>query len=231
MFGLLRCTRFFDTIRGPKVVLDNTDFMINHHDRVGILAAPGSGKTTLTRLLCGIEKPDAGDFLGRRGDALPLGGNTFILPGLTGEENARMMANFYKLDADEFSHFCYQLTQLEQRYTDKVSEYSVTMKAHLAFAINLLLPCHLYVADDKLYTGDNVSQRRMKAALIRELQQKGLILLTRNPRLIEEHCHIFGVLLNGKIKMCSDLKQATMVFMQHQSSQSQAKVDIDSFDI
>ncbi|POT57210.1 Vi polysaccharide ABC transporter ATP-binding protein VexC [Citrobacter amalonaticus] len=231
MFGLLNCTRYFDTAKGPQVVFDQMDFVMDDRDHVGILAAQGSGKTTLTRMLCGIEAPDEGDFVGQRGDALPLGGNAFILPGLTGEENARMMASFYGLDGDEFSHFCYQLTQLEQRFTDKVSAYSVTMKAHLAFAINLLLPCRLYIADDKLYTGDSSSQRRMQGALARELQHKGLVVLTRNPRLIKEHCHTFGVLLHGKIIMCPDLAQATALFERHQSNRAVAEDDDNSFDI
>ncbi|WFV82072.1 Vi polysaccharide ABC transporter ATP-binding protein VexC [Citrobacter braakii] len=231
MFGLLGCTRYFESDKGPRVVLDKTDFVIDYHEHIGILAAPGSGKTTLTRLLCGIDAPDEGDFIGLRGDALPLGANAFVLPGLTGEENARMMASLYGLDGDEFSHFCYQLTQLEQRYTDRVSEYSVTMKAHLAFAINLLLPCRLYIADDKLYTGDNATQLRMQAALAYELQQKGLIVLTRNPRLIKEHCHAFGVLLHGKITMCEDLAQASALFEQYQSNQATIQTDDYSFDI
>lgn len=231
MFGLVNCTRYFDTAEGPQVVFDRVNFVMNYRDHVGILAAPGSGKTTLTRMLCGIDTLDEGDFLGQRGDALPLGGNAFILPALTGEENARMMASLYGLDGDEFSHFCYQLTQLEQRFSDKVSEYSVTMKAHLAFAINLLLPCRLYVADDKLYTGDNSSQQRMHKALVRELRHKGLVVLTRNPRLIKEHCHTFGVLLHGKIIMCSNLKQATGLFERYLSNQAMTEIDDNSFDI
>ena len=105
------------------------------------------------------------------------------------------------------------------------------MKAHLAFAINLLLPCRLYIADDKLYTGDNATQLRMQAALAYELQQKGLIVLTRNPRLIKEHCHAFGVLLHGKITMCEDLAQASALFEQYQSNQATIQTDDYSFDI
>ncbi|MDJ0042430.1 MULTISPECIES: Vi polysaccharide ABC transporter ATP-binding protein VexC [Pantoea] len=231
MFGLLNCTRYFDTAHGLQIILNNMDFVMDYQDRIGILAAPGSGKTTLTRLLCGIDLPDEGCLLGERGDALPLGGNSFILPGLTGEENARMMASFYGLDGDEFSHFCYQLTQLEQRYADKVSSYSVTMKAHLAYAINLLLPCRLYVADDKLYTGDSASQQRMQTALSRELQKKGLVVLTRNPRLIKQHCRAFGVLLHGKIIRCSTLEHATALFERYQSSEALISADDNTFDI
>lgn len=64
MFGLLGCTRYFESDKGPRVVLDKTDFVMGYHEHIGILAAPGSGKTTLTRLLCGLDAPDEGILLG-----------------------------------------------------------------------------------------------------------------------------------------------------------------------
>ncbi|PHI28253.1 Vi polysaccharide ABC transporter ATP-binding protein VexC [Budvicia aquatica] len=230
MFGLLGCTRYFDTAEGPLVVLDNLDFVIAPNEHVGILARQGSGKTTLARLLCGVDTPDVGEYLGQRGDAVLLGANAFMLPGLTGEENARMIASLYGLDGDAFSHFCYQLTRLEHRYMDRVSEYSGTMKAHLAFAISLLLPCRLYVADDKLYTGEGAAQQRMQVALARELQQKGLVVFTRNPRLIKAHCRSFGVLSQGKIIMCADLEHATALFERQSSCEARALDDEDAFE-
>ncbi|MBD9979206.1 Vi polysaccharide ABC transporter ATP-binding protein VexC, partial [Citrobacter braakii] len=70
-----------------------------------------------------------------------------------------------------------------------------------------------------------------RSYLAYELQQKGLIVLTRNPRLIKEHCHAFGVLLHGKITMCEDLAQASALFEQYQSNQAMIQTDNYSFDI
>lgn len=230
MFGLLGCTHYFNTHSGQQIVFSQLDFMMEHHHRVGILAAPGSGKTTLARLLCNIDEPIEGDFIGQRGDAILLGGNAFMLAELTGEENVRMMADLYQLDADECSHFCYQLSELGHRYTDRVAEYSNTMKASLAFAINLLLPCRLYVADEKLFTGDSEMQKKMDAALSHELNNKGLLVLTRNPRILKACCQYFGVLLQGRIVMCRSAEEASALFGYDNSTHSVSEPERYLFD-
>ena len=48
--------------RGPAL-LDGVNCQIEVGQRIGLLGRNGAGKTTLMRLLCGDEKPDAGDIL------------------------------------------------------------------------------------------------------------------------------------------------------------------------
>src|SRR5690606_23771227 len=49
--------------RGAKVLLDNTDFVINPGERVGIVGKNGAGKSTLFSLLQGKLDADAGTVL------------------------------------------------------------------------------------------------------------------------------------------------------------------------
>ena len=52
----------FSYIRGPKAknVLQNINFKIHKGERVALIGKNGAGKTTLARLICGIDRPDAG---------------------------------------------------------------------------------------------------------------------------------------------------------------------------
>jgi ATPase subunit of ABC transporter with duplicated ATPase domains len=45
---------------GPHVVLDRVSFTVGPRSRVGVIAPNGTGKSTLLRILAGIEAPDAG---------------------------------------------------------------------------------------------------------------------------------------------------------------------------
>ena len=48
---------------GGKAVLDNVNIEIPGSGVFGIFGASGQGKTTLIRLLCGLEKPDGGEII------------------------------------------------------------------------------------------------------------------------------------------------------------------------
>jgi len=52
----------FSYIRGPKAknVLNDISFSVRKGERVALIGKNGAGKTTLARLVCGIDRPDAG---------------------------------------------------------------------------------------------------------------------------------------------------------------------------
>jgi ATP-binding cassette subfamily F protein 3 len=52
---------------GSRTVLDGLDFAVGPDARIGVVGANGSGKSTLLMLLAGLEEPDAGTAVRRRG--------------------------------------------------------------------------------------------------------------------------------------------------------------------
>lgn len=56
-----------------KIVLDHVNFTVESHERVGILAPSGIGKTTLCKIMAGYLKPDRGSIL-IDGEPLPKKG-------------------------------------------------------------------------------------------------------------------------------------------------------------
>jgi ATP-binding cassette subfamily F protein 3 len=45
---------------GPKLLFDNCDWLITPNERVGLVGANGTGKSTLLKVLAGIESLDYG---------------------------------------------------------------------------------------------------------------------------------------------------------------------------
>ena len=47
---------------GEKVLLDNVTLGINKGDKIGIIGVNGTGKSTLLKIIAGIEEPDEGNI-------------------------------------------------------------------------------------------------------------------------------------------------------------------------
>ena len=48
---------------GEKTLFEDADFIINEHDRIGLIGTNGSGKTTLLNAISGIDPADSGNLV------------------------------------------------------------------------------------------------------------------------------------------------------------------------
>src|SRR5258708_18830393 len=85
---------------GHKLLFENADWLITTHDRVGLVGANGTGKSTLMKVLAGLDTFDYGSLIVAKGttagylpqDGLSLSGRTVF---------AECMSVFDKLRAME----------------------------------------------------------------------------------------------------------------------------------
>ena len=76
---------------GHKLLFENTDWLITPHDRVGLVGANGTGKSTLMKVLAGLDTFDYGSLIIAKGttagylpqDGLSLSGRTVFAECMT----------------------------------------------------------------------------------------------------------------------------------------------------
>src|SRR5258706_5343197 len=77
---------------GHKLLFENTDWLITPHDRVGLVGANGTGKSTLMKVLAGLDTFDYGSLIVAKGttagylpqDGLSLSGRTVFAECMAG---------------------------------------------------------------------------------------------------------------------------------------------------
>jgi ATP-binding cassette subfamily F protein 3 len=93
---------------GHKLLFDGADWQINPRDRVGLVGANGAGKTTVLRVLAGLESLDYGSFQGMKSisagylpqDGLSLSGDTVFAECMKVFNDLRAM----ELEMETLSH-------------------------------------------------------------------------------------------------------------------------------
>lgn len=232
MWGFVDCTRYHFADGRPQVVLYNASLVVETSEKVALLIRPGQGKSSIMRMLSGIDLPDSGTVLRDEG-GWPLGYGGGFHAGMSGEANIRNLALLADVDPMELSAFCFEFSELEEFYHQPLSRYSSTMKARLALAASFGLPARTYLADDKLAAGDERFRQKCMNALAEKLADCGLIFIASNPRAAKDICDRFYVVSGGEILPCDDYDHAATLLASsvEEDSVDAAEEEIPTFDL
>jgi capsular polysaccharide transport system ATP-binding protein len=191
-----------------QTVLNNVNFLVEENQKVGILGDIGSGKSTVVKILAGMQKLDNGHLIKNCSTWL-LGHAGAFHPFLTANENIKIIAQLNYLDPFDLKAFCHEFTELSDAELNlKMAAYSGNMRAKLGFAVSLAIPCDFFLADDKLGVGDEEFRAQCDVALELRLKNAGLIFFSRNPKLTQNICSRHGLLQDGQIIMYDSYEEA-----------------------
>ena len=233
MWGFVDCTRYYLSFGIPNVVLNEASIVVGTREKLGLLVPAGGGKSTIIRMLAGVDQPNSGHVLRDKG-GIPLGYGGAFLADLTGEENIHNLAALHGVSPLDYSAFCHQFSELDEVYFHPLNRWTGAQRGKLAFAASLGLPASTYLADGKLVGGDRPFAEKCLAALDDRLKTAGLILVASNPRVTEQVCDRHAVVMAGKIIPCSTYEEAVELFeynRQEVADVEQVDEELASFDL
>src|ERR1700678_3892430 len=112
---------------GHKLLFENTDWLITPRDRVGLVGANGTGKSTLMKVLAGMDSLDYGSLIVAKGttagylpqDGLSLSGRTVFAECMTVFSDLRAM----ELEMEALTHKISELDHTSPEYAVVADRY------------------------------------------------------------------------------------------------------------
>jgi len=198
MIELYDVHKSFRTPKGDKVILDGVSYRFERGRSVGLLGRNGVGKSTVLRMLAGLERPTLGKIKRTSRISWPLAFSGGMHKGMTGRENIAFCARIYDQDVDKIIDFVDDLSELGTDLDNPVHTYSSGMRARLSLALSLAIEFDVYLVDEIPGVADLRFQRKYRQALSSALNKSDVIMISHNPRSIDEYCDHCVVLHNGK---------------------------------
>ena len=164
-----------------RILLDDVGFSINENEKIGVIGVNGMGKSTLLKVVAGIEEADAGKIsMGNQVKICYLPQTPIFTPGTTILQAAvggnMEEWNRWTIEADARS----MLNQLGfADYEEKVEHMSGGQKKRVALVNALLTPADILILDEPTNHLDNAMSEWLENYLI---SFRGAVLMVTHDR-------------------------------------------------
>ncbi len=213
MIEFANVSKSFWTGTQRKVILDRVSFRVELGNSLGILAPNGTGKTTLIKMMAGLEKPDEGTITRTSKISFPLGFMGGVTQKHSARENSRYIARLYGLDPDYVEAFCQWLCGLDEYFDQPVGVYSSGMAQRFSFALMLALDFDIYLVDEGMPGATDAEFNRKAGQILRErLEKTTMIIVSHQPATLERFARSAAVLRNGQLHMFDTLEEAKVLY-------------------
>lgn len=214
--------------RVTKPVLKGISFHAREKEFIGIVGRNGSGKSTMLRVLAGLETPTSGTVLGSHNPQL-LGVNAALMPSLSGVENIMiglLAMGYSPNEAATIRPQVIDLAQIGRAIHQPMNTYSSGMGARVRFAISVAASPKILIVDEALATGDASYQQKSKEAMDEMITRAGTVFLVSHSRsTVEDLCNRVIWIEDGKIVADGNPQQKMEQYMVYVSALSRGEND------
>lgn len=184
-----------------RLILNDTDFSINEGDKIGLIGVNGTGKSTLLKLVAGLEEPDTGTVVrGRNLDIRYLPQNPVfeegetVLESVLRENRSRYHDQIWDLESQAKA----MLNRLGiPDHDQQIGQLSGGQKKRAALASVLLSPTDLLILDEPTNHLDIQSREWIEEAV--EEYEGNLLFVSHDRYFIERFASRIWLLEDGHI--------------------------------
>lgn len=164
---------------GERKILADLSMTIQENEHLAILAESGIGKTTLLRIIAGLEQPDAGSVTGISPDGLAyMFQEPRLFESLSALDNVAVVSRDRKETARRKAGELLAQVGLEEAVHKHPSQLSGGMKQRVALARTFMTDAAVFLLDEPFSALDEDTREKMRRFVYEQTQDKTLLLVT-----------------------------------------------------
>lgn len=201
-------SKVYETRMGHHKVLDNVNLVVKEGEKVGILGRNGAGKSTVIRIISGVELPTSGDVIRKMSISWPLAFGGGFQGSLTGVDNIKFICRVYGAPIEPAIQYVEEFSELGIYLNEPVKKYSSGMRARLAFGISMAIEFDCFLIDEIVAVGDTRFQEKSNIELFEKRKDRAMIIVSHNADFIKAHCQHAAVLVKGVLHSFEHIDEA-----------------------
>ncbi|WP_321447805.1 ATP-binding cassette domain-containing protein [uncultured Cohaesibacter sp.] len=226
MIELFEVSKYYPTPNGRHYVLKDVSLVIPDGAQVGVLGPNGTGKSTLMRLLAGVDMPNTGTIRRTGSISWPMGLANSMQGSLTGRENARFACRLQgvpRKEMDVIIDEVKEFAEIGDYYEMPVRTYSSGMRARLNFAIAMAFTFDCYIIDELTAVGDKNFKEKSAKVFKDKRAVASFIKVSHSLRELRNECNMGLVLNKGSAVMYDSIEEAIEVYERNIGSEPSAR--------
>lgn len=205
----------YQTDHGPgKWVLQGVSFTIPPKLSVGIVGANGVGKSTLLRIVGGVDQPNKGHVERQCRVSWPMGFGGGLQGSLTGRQNAKFVCRIHghEQDIPDRLAFIQDFAEIGDAFDEPVKTYSSGMKSRLQFGLSLAFDFDVYISDEVTSAGDASFRAKAAAAFKKLADHASLIMVSHSDGTLKQFCQAGIWIHNGQAHWFDQIDHALKAY-------------------
>ncbi|MBR0161100.1 MAG: ABC transporter ATP-binding protein [Oscillospiraceae bacterium] len=207
---------FLSSKRAYHEVLHDVDFVIRRHEILGLVGESGTGKTTLTRMILGMLKPQSGEIIHytRRPQIVFQDPFSSLNPAYSAEwaveEPLRIYGKYDEKERKRRVHEMLERVELPREiWASRPSELSGGQCQRVSIAIALIQRPHFIIADEPVSALDVTIQAQILKLLkhLRDDLDLSYLFISHDLNVVYQLCDRVLVMKEGRIVEQGDVDE------------------------
>jgi capsular polysaccharide transport system ATP-binding protein len=209
MLELRNLTKWYGTGHGRHYVFRDLNFVFPAGSNIGLIGRNGAGKSTMMRLLGGLETPNSGQVITDASISWPVGLGGGFQGSLSARDNIRFVCRVYGATGEQMRRklqFIEDFAEIGDYFDLPVKTYSSGMRSRVAFGMSMAFDFDIYLIDEVMAVGDPQFRAKSQQILTERLAHSNVILVSHSKADIRKYCNIVVHVDRGNTVLYEDVE-------------------------